>query len=617
MNPQSTQITTPSGAVPGTNGMVSPIHLEPRTPYPYGYPQGANMPVHGNTGPMPQFVPAPSMGFQAHCANSGGKVRAPVPMNIIPNMNANMNANMNGALNGPIGWSNANGSMYKTSFVPYPNTPFYNGMQQMSSFPSGSVSTPVSMHPANTPMVHGDYHWQYMMNYGFPNHSVNQDSWTAFNGQHGPNSENTMPMSCFNRGQYNPGMDSPTLLGYPYGNMYPQTVSNVPFSVQVMRTETGYAAQDMEALTQQEPAIPRAVRAMWSPQSELSLAKCLENREGITNVYIRGFLPDTTDEILHAYAARFGEIERLKAIVDLETGLCKGFGFVQFRDYTSCENCIRAFFYLGYQASYAQKSRNSRLKELEDRSSTNIYCTNIPHDWAEVDLRAHFEPYRVVSEKISRDEVTAVSKEVGFARFETREIAEAVLAEFHNVVAGPKKAKLLLRFADTKAQKLLKQQSNERRAYRTREYNQAVGMQQGSTPSPTVRRPRHPNAHITPDSQQSINISPDQISSNWTPATSISPTYALMKKHGNGAPRNAPVQSLSALQNTTMYREGFLHRRSMTEISGSSMTPRPGSPDLEPRSYMSSPRKENFKAGSMSPIPSRMALTVPTPGSCA
>lgn len=321
MNPQPTQIATPSGAVPGTNGMVSPMHLEPRTPYPYGYPQGANMPVHGNAGPMPQFVPAPGMGFQSHRANSAGKVRAPVPMNINPNMNANMN--------GAVGWSNANGSMYRTSFVAYPNTaypntPYYNGMQQMSSFAPGSVSTPASMHPANTPMVHGDYHWQYMMNYGFPNHSVNQNSWTTFDGQHGPNSENAMPMGCF-RGQYKPGMGSPTLPGYPYGNMYPQTVSNAPFSVQVMRTETGYVAQDMEALTQQEPAIPRAVRAVWSTPSELSLAKCLENREGITNVYIRGFLPDTTDEMLHAYAARFGEIKRLKAIVDLETGLCKGY----------------------------------------------------------------------------------------------------------------------------------------------------------------------------------------------------------------------------------------------------------------------------------------------------
>ena len=30
------------------------------------------------------------------------------------------------------------------------------------------------------------------------------------------------------------------------------------------------------------------------------------------------------------------------------------FGFVQFYSFSSCENCIRGFFHLGYQASYAQ-----------------------------------------------------------------------------------------------------------------------------------------------------------------------------------------------------------------------------------------------------------------------
>jgi NADPH-ferrihemoprotein reductase len=77
------------------------------------------------------------------------------------------------------------------------------------------------------------------------------------------------------------------------------------------------------------------------------------------------------------------------------------FGFVQYYNFESCENCIRGFFYLGYQASFAQvrdtlldfttgiradkaqKSRNSRLKDLEDKTSTNIYCTNIPIDWTE------------------------------------------------------------------------------------------------------------------------------------------------------------------------------------------------------------------------------------------
>lgn len=80
--------------------------------------------------------------------------------------------------------------------------------------------------------------------------------------------------------------------------------------------------------------------------------------------------------------------------------------------------------------------------------------------------------------------------------------------------------KLLLRFADTKAQKILKQQSNERRAYRAGEYNYSVEVVQGSTPSPGVKR----GSHLTPKSQVSYT-SPAGVGSNWTPATSISPWF--------------------------------------------------------------------------------------------
>lgn len=117
---------------------------------------------------------------------------------------------------------------------------------------------------------------------------------------------------------------------------------------------------------------------------------------------------------------------------------------------------------------------------------------------------------------------------IGIHSFETREIAETVLAEFHNVTVEHDKVKLLLRFADTKAQKLLKQQSNERRAYRAGEYNYSVEVVQGSTPSPPLRRRLQlASHHMTPNSQQSVNISPGELgstNSDWTPATSISPT---------------------------------------------------------------------------------------------
>ncbi|EER38562.1 RNA binding protein MSSP-2 [Histoplasma capsulatum H143] len=383
----------------------------------------------------------------------------------------------------------------------------YNG--QYLIVPNGMPYLPAGLYPnfvTAPPVVPGSvagYTWPYALNGEAPELTGHRrDSWSSIEENHPctPGVDQAGQQECY------PAvapMDRPPML-YNYGTPSPSMVPAQPYlPLQMMKGASGYVLQDLDALTQQDPSIPRAVPAMWTNPSDLTLAKCLENREGITNVYIRGFLPETTDEMLHAYASRFGKIDRCKAIVDLETGLCKGFGFVQFFSFDACENCIRGFFHLGYQASFAQKSRNSRLKDLEDKSSTNIYCTNVPIDWVEADLRRHFQPYQVVSEKISRDEKTGVSKEVGFARFESRDIAEKVLSEFHNVTAKDG-VKLLLRFADTKAQKQLKLQSNERRAYRAGEYNYSVELVNGSTPSPTLQRLQQTASHFSPNSQASF-----------------------------------------------------------------------------------------------------------------
>lgn len=462
------------------------------------------------------------------------------------------------------------------------------------------------------------YTWPYLVNYDMQDFSGQRRSpWVSAEDHKGAGSSAAESGSSMEYIPTPPTMDNSTYSGYAY-NAIPPQLSQPCLPLQMMKTSNGYILQDLEALTQQDPPIPRAVPAMWTNPSELTLAKCLENREGITNVYIRGFLPETTDETLHSYASRFGKIDRCKAIVDLDTGLCKGFGFVQYFNFESCENCIRGFFYLGYQASFAQKSRNSRLKDLEDRTSTNIYCTNVPIDWTEADLRRHFEPYRVVSEKISRDEKTGVSKEVGFARFETREVAEKVLSEFHNVV-GKDGVKLLLRFADTKAQKILKQQSNERRAYRAGEYNFSVEVVQGTTPSPSLHRLQQTASHLSPNSQVSYT-SPMGVGSTWTPATSISPSGVIVKN-----PMSTRLNawssrtSLATLENTPVYRGRIssANRSSMAETisAESSKTVVPGSPCGDSKSVASSPRKENIKAGSLSPISSRREVVIGTPRS--
>jgi hypothetical protein len=83
---------------------------------------------------------------------------------------------------------------------------------------------------------------------------------------------------------------------------------------------------DMEALNLQHPAIPPAVPAVFTPKENMrTLEQSLSNPiYGNRNVYIRGLHPNTDDETLAAYAARFGRVETSKAIIDTSTGACKG-----------------------------------------------------------------------------------------------------------------------------------------------------------------------------------------------------------------------------------------------------------------------------------------------------
>ena len=124
-------------------------------------------------------------------------------------------------------------------------------------------------------------------------------------------------------------MDRSPMLGYYNNTPSPPSMSQayVPGPMQPMKCADNktYELVDLDTLTQLHPPIPRAVPALWTNQDDLTLAKCLQNTEGITNIYIRGFLPDTTDRDLEGFAARFGDIESCKAIIDMDTGKCKGY----------------------------------------------------------------------------------------------------------------------------------------------------------------------------------------------------------------------------------------------------------------------------------------------------
>ena len=88
-----------------------------------------------------------------------------------------------------------------------------------------------------------------------------------------------------------------------------------------------YMLCDLDALCQQDPAIPRPIPAIFSgDKGRGTLESSLMNKLNTTNVYIRGLHPDTSDEMLWAYGARFGTIDSAKSMMDQQTGTCKGYG---------------------------------------------------------------------------------------------------------------------------------------------------------------------------------------------------------------------------------------------------------------------------------------------------
>jgi hypothetical protein len=87
-------------------------------------------------------------------------------------------------------------------------------------------------------------------------------------------------------------------------------------------SQTASTPVHIQMLVARDPPIPRAIPAPSSPMKPLD--RCLENKTGETNVYIRGLLPETTDDMLHVWGMRFGDIQSSKSIIDLKTGLCKG-----------------------------------------------------------------------------------------------------------------------------------------------------------------------------------------------------------------------------------------------------------------------------------------------------
>lgn len=158
-----------------------------------------------------------------------------------------------------------------------------------------------------------------------------------------------------------------------------------------------------------------------------------------TNLYIRGLAQNCSDEDLVKMCGSYGRIVSTKAILDKQTNICKGYGFVDFESPADAQKAVSALVANGVQAQFAKQ---------QEQDPTNLYMSNLPKEYEEKNIEYLLSQYgAVISTRVLRDQ-SGVSRGVGFARLDSKENCERAIEALNGHVLEGTAEPLVIKFAD-------------------------------------------------------------------------------------------------------------------------------------------------------------------------
>jgi len=209
-----------------------------------------------------------------------------------------------------------------------------------------------------------------------------------------------------------------------------------------------------------------------------------EKAKKFTNVYIKNFGDDLSDDKLKEMFNKFGKITSYKVVRDDkanssgdgdmgevlvdDSGKAKGFGFVSFEDSESAEKAVDELngqeiggktLYVGRaqkkaerQAELKKKFEQLKMERLNRYQGVNLYVKNLDDSIDDERLRKEFTPYgTITSARVMCEE--GRSKGFGFVCFSSPEEATKAVTEMNGriIVAKPLYVALAQRKEDRKA----------------------------------------------------------------------------------------------------------------------------------------------------------------------
>lgn len=188
-----------------------------------------------------------------------------------------------------------------------------------------------------------------------------------------------------------------------------------------------------------------------------------------TNLFILNLPKHCNDTALTKLFRGFGEITKLKAIIDPSTNQCKGYGFVQFADaHSACaamatmndfelEGAKLSIKYADRDAGTTSQEKNHSCLDGPHGPQTNVFIGGIPLHWTELELNNYFVGFGPIASCIVLvDKATSRSKGAAMVKFEDPLSATTAVQALNGKTLEGALRPLDVKFADRAEDKLIK-----------------------------------------------------------------------------------------------------------------------------------------------------------------
>ncbi|XP_057711710.1 ELAV-like protein 2 isoform X3 [Corythoichthys intestinalis] len=174
--------------------------------------------------------------------------------------------------------------------------------------------------------------------------------------------------------------------------------------------------------------------------------------ESKTNLIVNYLPQSMNQDELKSLFGSIGEIESCKLVRDKITGQSLGYGFVNYADAKDAEKAVNTLNGLRLQTKTIKVS-NARPSSASIRDA-NLYVSGLPKTMTQTELEQLFSQYgRIITSRILVNQVTGLSRGVGFIRFDRRAEAEEAIKGLHCQKPPGAAEPITVKFANNPSQK--------------------------------------------------------------------------------------------------------------------------------------------------------------------